>query len=171
MAAQRQDRITLGKVVGLHGVSGWVKVFSHTDPKENIFTYRPWLVKFRGEWREMVVTAHRTQGKGLVAKLETFNDRDAARELIGSEIAVLRSQMPEAGEGEYYWADLIGLEVVTTEGVELGRVDHLIATGANDVLVVEGADRQRLVPFVMDIYIAEIDLNGGLIRVDWDPEF
>lgn len=171
MAAQQQDRITLGKVVGLHGVSGWVKVFSHTDPKENIFTYKPWLVKFKGEWREMLVTAHRVQGKGLVAKIESFNDRDAARELIGSEIAVLRSQMPKAGQGEYYWADLVGLEVVTTDGVSLGRVDHLIATGANDVLAVKGEGRQRLVPFVTGLYVTEVDLDGGLIRVDWDPEF
>ena len=170
MAAQQQDRITLGKIVGLHGVSGWVKVFSHTDPKENIFTYQPWLVKFKGQWREMVVSAHRTQGKGLVAKIESVNEREAARELIGSEVAILRTQMPKAGKGEYYWADLVGLEVVTTEGVVLGRVDHLIATGANDVLVVKG-DRQRLVPFVTGMYVIEVDLDAGVIRVDWDPEF
>jgi len=170
MAAQQQDRITLGKIVGLHGVSGWVKVFSHTDPKENIFTYQPWLVKFKGQWREMVVSAHRTQGKGLVAKIESVNEREAARELIGSEVAILRTQMPKASKGEYYWADLVGLEVVTTEGVVLGRVDHLIATGANDVLVVKG-DRQRLVPFVTGMYVIEVDLDAGVIQVDWDPEF
>ncbi len=170
MAAQQQDRVTLGKVVGLHGVSGWVKVFSYTDPKENIFTYRPWRVKFKGEWQEMAVTAHRNQGKGLVAKIESVNDRESARELIGSEIAVLRSQMPRSGGGEYYWADLVGLTVVTTEGVVLGRVDHLIATGANDVLVVEG-DRQRLVPFVTDMYVIKVDLDAAVIEVDWDPEF
>lgn len=170
MVAQRQDRITLGKIVGLYGVQGWIKVFSHTDPKENIFAYQPWLVKFKGEWREMSVTAHRSQGKGLVAKIESFDDREIARQLIGSEVAILRSQMPKAGKDEYYWADLVGLDVVTVEGVELGKVDHLIATGANDVLVVKG-ERERLVPFVMEIYVKKVDIDGGVIEVDWDPEF
>ncbi len=170
MTPQAQDRIILGKIVGLYGVRGWVKVYSHTNPRENIFSYGPWLVKLRGQWQRMEVVDHRPQGKGLIARLEGYDDREQARTLLGSEVAVLRSQMPAAAEGEYYWADLVGLEVVTEEGARLGRVDHLIATGANDVLVVEG-ERQRLIPFVQGRYVTAVDLEEGEIRVDWDPDF
>ena len=78
--------------------------------------------------------------------------------------------MPPLAPGEYYWADLEGLRVVTLDGVELGTVDHLFATGANDVLVVHGA-RERLLPFVRGTVVVEIDLDARLLRVDWDPEF
>lgn len=170
MSSNEQDRLVVGKIVGLFGVQGWVKIFSHTEPKENIFTYAPWLVEIKGEWRPMKVLSGRVQGKGLVASLEGYADRELARLLIGAEIAVLRSQLPKPAKGEYYWTDLIGLNVVTTDGVELGKVDHLFDTGANDVMVVKG-ERERLIPFVTGQYVHEVDLDAGTIRVDWDPEF
>lgn len=170
MSSSEQDLIVVGKIVGLYGVQGWVKVFSHTEPKENIFTYAPWLVEIKGEWRPMKVLSGRVQGKGLVASLDGYADRELARLLIGAEIAVLRSQLPKPAKGEYYWNDLIGLNVVTLEGVELGKVDHLFDTGANDVMVVNG-ERERLIPFVTGQYVLEVDLDAGTIRVDWDPEF
>lgn len=170
MSGAKQDLVAVGKIVGLYGVHGWVKVFSHTDPKENIFSYAPWLVQIRGEWQSTKVLSGRTQGKGLVAQLEGSGDRDQARLFIGAEIAVLKSQLPKPAAGEYYWSDLIGLEVVTLGGQALGKVDHLLDTGANDVLVVQG-ERERLIPFVRGQYVHEIDLDAGTMRVDWDPEF
>jgi 16S rRNA processing protein RimM len=164
------DQVIVGKIVGLYGIHGWVKVFSHTDPKENIFSYAPWLVQAEGQWRPVKVLSGRTQGKGLVAQLEGCGDREQARLFIGAEIAVLRNQLPKPAAGEYYWADLMGLEVVTLDGQVLGKVEHLFDTGANDVLVVKG-ERERLIPFVRGQYVHEIDLDGGTMRVDWDPEF
>ncbi|WP_127476253.1 ribosome maturation factor RimM [Sulfurivermis fontis] len=161
--------IVVGRIAGLFGVRGWVKVFSHTQPLDNILRYSPWLVLRDGQWLPMKPLAGRIHGKGIVAHLEGCDDRDAAAALVGSDIAIVRSQLPRAAADEVYWADLIGLKVVTLEGVELGVVDHLLETGANDVVVVRG-ERERLLPYV-DQVIREVDLHGGLLRVDWDPEF
>jgi len=170
MVAPEQDkRVVVGRIAGLFGVRGWVKVFSHTQPLDNILRYSPWLVLRGGQWTPMKPLDGRIHGKGIVAHLAGCDDRDAAAELVGCDIAVARSQMPRAAADEVYWADLIGLKVVTLEGVELGVVDHLLETGANDVVVVHG-ERERLLPYV-DQVIREVDLDGGLLRVDWDPDF
>lgn len=89
---------------------------------------------------------------------------------MGAEVFVSRSLLPATAPGEFYWNDLEGLRVRTIEGVELGTVSHLFATGANDVLVVKG-ERERLVPFIRDSVVREIDIAAGTIVVDWDPEF
>lgn len=158
--------VVLGRVTGLYGVRGWVKVFSETEPRENILRYAPWYVG--DELRE--VAEGRRHGKGLVARLEGCGDRDAAAALIGREIAIRRDQLPPPSPNEFYWADLEGLAVRTLDGQSLGAVSHLFATGANDVLVVRG-DRERLLPFVWEQVIHEVDFDARLIRVDWDPEF
>lgn len=162
------DRVVLGRVSGLYGVQGWVKVFSETDPIANILRYRTWHLKSGGEWREYRVSSSKPHGKTLVAKLEGCDDRDAAAALVDATIAVPRSELPKLAEGEYYWADLTGLEVVTREGVSLGVVDHLFSTGSNDVVVVRG-ERERMIPFTQDF--VDVDLEGGQLRVEWDPEF
>src|SRR6185312_1486129 len=113
----------------------------------------------------------REQGKGMVAQLPGVDDREQAAALIGSDIYVSRDQLPPLAEGEYYWVDLEGLEVVTTEDVSLGRISHLFATGANDVVVVRDGTRERLIPFVQGSYVRSVDLSAGRMVVDWDPEF
>ncbi|HSS05976.1 MAG TPA: ribosome maturation factor RimM, partial [Rhodanobacteraceae bacterium] len=132
--------------------------------------YQPWSLRSASGEREISGCRGREQGKGIVATLPEVDDRDAAARVVGSEIWVRRSALPRPKRGEYYWADLEGLEVVTIEGVTLGKVSHLIATGANDVLVVKG-ERERLIPFVTDDYVKEVDFESGRITVDWDPEF
>lgn len=170
MVDSGQDQhIIVGRIAGLFGVRGWVKVFSHTQPLDNILSYTPWLLLRDGHCTPVKPLAGRVHGKGIVAQLEGCDDRDAAAALVGCDIAIERSQLPRAGTGEFYWADLIGLKVVTLDGVELGVVDHLLETGANDVVVVQG-ERERLLPYV-DQVIREVDLDGGLMRVDWDPDF
>lgn len=168
MAAAR--RVTLGQINGLYGVRGWVKVFSHTEPRENILTYSPWQLRLAGEWRELPVEAGRGHGKGVIAKLAGIDDRDVAAALHGAEIAVWRAQLPASGNDEYYWTDLEGLAVRTLQDVDLGTVSHLIETGANDVLVVRG-ERERLIPFLPGRTVTRVDLEAGLLVVDWDPEF
>jgi len=161
--------VVLGRVSGLFGVKGWVKVFSDTAPRENILGYSCWYLKRGGEWQPYDLLDGRRQGKAVVARLEGCNDRDQAAELIGTDIAIPRDRLPPTQAGEYYWTDLQGLRVETLDGIDLGKVDHLFETGANDVLVAKG-DRQRLIPFI-DGVIDRVDLETGLIRVDWDPEF
>lgn len=159
----------LGRISGLFGVRGWVKVFSHTSPKENILSYPSWYLFREGEWQEFKLKQGKTHGKGLVATLEGVTDRDQAAALCGVEIAIPRDQLPATDPDEYYWADLEGVRVVTLAGTELGRVDHLFETGANDVMVVKGV-QEHLLPFVGQV-IKAVDLDADLITVDWDPDF
>ena len=112
----------------------------------------------------------RSHAKGIVVRIEGCDDRDQAATLVGKQIAVDRAQLPPPAEDEIYWADLEGLRVSNLEGIELGVVDHLFSTGANDVLVVRGS-RERLIPFVWDEVVREVALDRRELRVDWDPDF
>lgn len=136
-----------------------------------IFRYQPWWLKSATSETEISGCRGHAQGKGIVATLPSVGSRDEAAALIGAEVWVRRDALPGIGEGEYYWADLEGLEVVTVEGAKLGRVSHLFATGANDVLVVRDGERERLIPFVHETYVKHVDLDAGRIKVDWDPDF
>ncbi len=169
VAEDGSEWVILGRISGLFGVKGWVKVFSHTSPRTNILDYSSWYLAQDGGWEEFQLEAGKAHGKGIIAQLRGCSDRDLAAELVGREIAIRREQLPAAEEGRFYWADLEGLQVRTTEGTDLGRVDHLLETGANDVMVVKG-ERERLLPFI-DQVISEVDLDGGVITVEWDPEF
>jgi len=160
--------LVLGRISGVHGVRGWVKVFSETDPRDNILTYSPWYLG--ASQTACKVATGRLQGKGLVARIEGCEDRDQAADLVGQEIAVRRDQLPPPRADEFYWADLEGLNVETLDGTLLGRVDRLFSTAANDVLVVK-AERERLLPFVWGQVVKEVDFELGRMRVDWDPEF
>lgn len=163
------DPVTMGRVAGLYGVRGWVKVYSHTRDKADLLHYPRWLLKTAEGWREYEVSESRVHGAGLVARLAGFEDRDHAAPLVGMDIAVRRSELPELPAGEYYWAQLQGLRVLNEEGVDLGRLSHLFETGANDVMVVIG-ERERLVPFIRSV-VKKVDLAAGEIRVDWDADF
>ncbi|HEX7965854.1 MAG TPA: ribosome maturation factor RimM [Gammaproteobacteria bacterium] len=169
MSGERK-RIVIGKVGGPFGVKGWIKLLSWTEPREEIAGYSPWQLKQGEGWKEWKVAEFRPHGKGLAAKLVGLDDRDQAAALMGADIAVWRDQLGEPAPGQYYWADLVGLEVKTTEGRSFGKVDGLMATGANDVLVVKG-ERERLIPFIQGQVIQGVDLGAGTITVDWDPDF
>lgn len=159
-------RVAVGRVAGLFGVRGWIKVFSYTRPREAIIRYRPWLIAHAGEWREFDVIEGRVHGRGIVARLGGYADRDAAAALVGAEIAVWLHQLPATSDNEYYWAELEGLRVVDLAGIELGRVSHFFETGANDVMVVRGA-REHLIPFARAT-VRRVDRESGVIHVDWD---
>lgn len=171
MATQQARLIVVGRVAGIYGVRGWVKVLSHTSPPENILRYGDWHLRRHGQWQPVELADGHPHGKGLVVSFKGLTDRDEARAYIGAEIAVPRSQLPPLPEGEYYWTDLEGLQVRTVEGVELGILDHLLETGANDVLVVVKDGRETLVPFVPEQVVKGIDFDAGTITVDWDPDF
>lgn len=165
-----QRRVVLGKVGGLYGVRGWVKLWSFTDPVENLLDYAELELSRDGRWETVRLAEGRRQNEALVARFEGCVDRDQAALLVGAELAVDRSRLPAPAAGEYYWADLVGLRVITTAGVDLGVVENMMATGANDVMVVKG-ERERLLPFLPGRCVNEVDLAGGRIVVDWDPDF
>ncbi len=171
MARQHDDYVIVGRVSGVYGVRGWVKVFSHTDPRDNITRYDPWYLATREGWQARSVEQGRAHGKTVIAKLEGIDDRNQAALLAGHDIAIRRDQLEALAEGEYYWSDLIGLRVETPQGEMLGTVEYLMETGANDVLVVRGESRKHLVPYIKDQVIRNIDLERGIITADWDPDF
>jgi len=170
VSAKTHKLVTLGRISGVFGVKGWVKVHSYTEPRDNVVAFRSWTVKSRAGERRFEVEAGHAQGAGVVAKLRGLDDREQARELIGADIVVERGALPDCAPGEYYWTDLEGLEVRTTEGQVLGTVDHLIATAGHDVLVLAGKP-PRLIPFVQGRVIREVDLAAGRIVADWRPDY
>jgi len=163
-------RIVAGEIASAFGVRGWLKVRSYTDPPDNILGYSPWLLGDGSAQKEYKVVCGRRHGNSVVARLEGVDAREQALQLSGLSISVDRDRFEPAKPGEYYWADLIGLEVRTTSGVGLGAVTGLMETGANDVLVVR-RERERLIPFVVGEFIKDVDLDAGVLIVDWDPDF
>ncbi len=170
MGNEGEQHVVVGRVVGVFGVRGWVKVQSYTQPRENLLNYQPWLLVSPGFAHERALLASRFSNKGLLALLAGCSDPTTALPLVGCEIAVPRGVFPAPEAGEYYWTDLVGLQVVTLQGVALGQVVNLLETGANDVLVVQG-ERERLIPYLPEQVVHEVDLAGGRLVVDWDPEF
>jgi 16S rRNA processing protein RimM len=170
-----ENLAVIGKVTGVFGIKGWVKVFSYTEPKENVFSYKNWLVNINGQWTPVKVRDFKAQSKGLVAALDDCHDRTLAQKYCQCEIAILKDALPKPEEGEFYYYQLEGLLVVTTDDVVLGKVDYLFNSGSNDVMVVkpfkDSLDGQeRLLPYTDDC-LKDISLEDGIIRVDWDPEF
>jgi len=166
----------LGKISTAFGIKGWVKVYSYTQPMTNILEYPVWHIRKDGRWQEFKVLQGKPQGKGLVASLQGISDRDLALSLHQCEVGVPEDALPELEEDEHYWFQLIGLKVVNTEGVTLGQVKELFDSGGgNQVMATQPCEgsvdqKQRLLPFV-DQYVLEVDLDSGLIQVDWDPDF
>lgn len=167
-AEREQARVLLGYVSGVHGLQGWVKIHSWTSPRAAILEYRPWLVGEEHEALEII--EGREQGKSLVARLPGVIDRDQAEAWVGKEIAVLRSQLPEPEEQQWYWADLVGLEVINRDGDRLGLIEKMMETGANDVMVVSG-ERELLIPFVPGVHVISVDLEAGRVVVEWQRDY
>lgn len=171
MPDRAKDAIVIvGKLLGAHGVKGLLKVYSWTQPRDNILHYNPWLLGQDGEWRTVEVIEGRKQGKSVVVRLDGIADRDQALAMRDVEVAIRREQLDTLESGEYYWSDLIGLRVRNLAGELLGDVADLMETGADDVLVVRG-DIQRLVPFSQPQIVKRVDLDAGEILVDWELDY
>ena len=168
--------LRLGSINGSHGIKGWVKVFSYTDPMEAIFDYSPWILKKGREIKEVKVSKGQVSGKRLIAQLEEVDSRNAANALIGYEIHIAQDALPGLEEGEYYWFQLEGLKVRDEKGTVFGQVDHLLETGANDVMVVKPTedsvdDQERLIPFVYNEIVIDVDQATREIVVDWQVDY
>jgi 16S rRNA processing protein RimM len=166
------EYVPVGKISGAFGVKGWVKIYSFTDPRENILSYSPLYLSRKGEWVEVKVVEGRLQGKGVVMSLDGVTDRDQVLPLVGVELAITKTQIKPAGKDEYYWSDLIGMSVVNLQDEQLGHVESLLENGAHDVLVVVNKDKtERLIPFVLDDIVELVDLDNKVIRVDWESDY
>jgi 16S rRNA processing protein RimM len=165
MDQHEDELVCVGHILGAQGIKGWVRVFSNTSPRENILNYSPWFIE-QDEGLKSVGVSGRLQGKKLVARLNGIEDRNRAEALIGCRILIEAAQLPGLETGDYYWSDLIGLKVETLQGETLGIVSSMLETGADDVMVLSG-DRERLIPFVMDEIVREVDLGERRMVVDW----
>ena len=178
--AAQENRVILGRISGVFGVKGWVKIWSFTDPIDRLLEHAVWSLNVPGSgWQDFEIDAGQRQGKGLVVHIAGCDDRDIARRFVQADIAVPEALLPSLPAGEYYWYQLEGLRVVAVSAgaeVLLGEVSHLLETGANDVLVIQPCEgsvdgRERMLPWVDGKVILGVDLSAGEIRVDWDPSF
>jgi 16S rRNA processing protein RimM len=180
MLADSAELVVIGKITTVYGVKGWVKIHSYTEPMENFVGYQDYYLDRGDQWDPIDFDAIKRHGKGLVAQIAQVDDREQARLYCQCNIAVTVDQLPALAQGEFYWHQLEGLEVLCTgpDGKEqlLGKMHSMMETGANDVLVVRQSKgsidkRERLIPWIPDEVITQVDSKAGVIRINWDPEF
>ena len=189
-SALPDDAIEVGRVLDAWGVKGWLKILPHSSDPEALFSAKSWFLqapdaKFRPGFSAftgtviLTVNEAKTHSDSVVTKVEGLDDRNDAESLRGCRIFLPRSAFPKASKDEYYWVDLIGLNVVNREGATLGCVRDLMATGPNSVLCVEyqlahddgsSSTEERMIPFV-SAYVDSVDVAGKLITVDWQPDY
>ncbi|AHE66037.1 ribosome maturation factor RimM [Legionella oakridgensis] len=162
--------VIVGKFGRPHGVKGLITVISFTEPRENILHYTPWYIGTKEGWQPLTLQRADINNKLILAQLECCHDREQAAHLTNTEIAVRRAQFPELKAGEYYWHQLIGMDVINLQGITLGTISEIMPTGSNDVLVISGQKR-FLIPYLPGHYVLEIDDQKNLITVDWDVDF
>ncbi len=179
MSEKAEQLHILAKITGYYGVKGWLKLFPFTEPRENIIHYPALKIRRnkREGWQDIKLDSGKAHGKGVIAHFTGYDNREIAASLIGAELAVYRSDFKPAGKDEYYWSDLIGMTVKNLEDIELGQVTRLMETAANDVLVIktnsasQKSSEEILIPFVLDHFIEQVDLDAGTITVDWPVDW
>jgi 16S rRNA processing protein RimM len=171
---ENENSIIVGRIGGVYGVRGWLKIESYTRPVENIFTYSPWLIHVDSSWKAVDIDEFQQRGSGrLLMKMVGVDTPEQARKFVHCEIAVTQEILPQLSEGEFYWHDLIGLEVLNQDEINLGKVKDIVETGANDVLVINKVGEKKtktLIPLVMDVFVKRVDLIAKTMHVDWQIE-
>lgn len=162
--------VIVGQFGKAHGLKGLVRVHSFTLPEDNLLRYPDWYMKTSEGWMKIKVERMQLQGRSILAKVTDIDDRDQVAQLTNRQIAVPEDSLPALEAGEHYWFHLIGLQVVNLQGVVLGKVEDLMATGSNDVLVVKGV-KEFLIPYLPDQFVFDIDQDNKRIVVDWDENF
>lgn len=177
----QSNKVVIGRIGAVYGVKGWLKIQSYTEDPEGIFEYSPWYLSsaaVRQQAEQAVTIAEwRRHNKGLIARVDGISDRDAASALTGQEICVDADELPALAEDEFYWRDLIGLRVKNQQGYDMGVVEQIMPTPANDVLVVKANSNdafgktERLIPFIQSEYVLDVNKEEQLIQVDWPSDF
>lgn len=173
---QFADYILIARIGAAYGIKGWVKLNSFANPRENILDYRLFMTPQGDSLQELELDQSKTQGKGFVAHIKGCDDREGAQEITGKDLYIRKDVLPKLDADEYYWHQLQGMRVRTLNGDDLGIVDHLLETGANDVLVIRGDEssvdkEERLIPYLPGQVINKIDINSQLITVDWEKDY
>ncbi|SCC14182.1 ribosome maturation factor RimM [Gilliamella intestini] len=172
-----ENLIVVGKLGSSYGIRGWLRIFSFTESPDSIFDYTPWYIQLAGQWQEVIVESFKPHNHDMIVKLKGIDDRNQAIALTNIEVFVDAEKLPALSNGDFYWKDLIGCRVKTVNNYDLGLVTDLMETGSNDVLVVKAnlkdafGATERLIPFVDNQFIKQVDLTTKTIVVDWDPAF
>ena len=174
MSVSAQDMVVLGRVVAPYGLQGWVKLHFFGDDGEALGSMPQWWLgaEVNGQpgqqWTPYTLQELKPHGKGLIARFVQVGDRNASEAIDGFYIAAPRAALPKTAKNEYYWAELIGLAVVNTQGERLGEVANLVSSGAHDVLCVQGGEgtKERLLPFVAQV-VKNVDPLKREILVEW----
>ncbi|KTC65277.1 16S rRNA processing protein RimM (plasmid) [Legionella adelaidensis] len=165
-----KDWIVVGRFGRPHGIKGLVSVISFTEPRENILRYLPWHVRKANQWLAINVQHVEAGSKTILARVEGYSEREEVAALTNLEIGIQAERLPPLKAGEYYWHQLIDMQVVNKEGISLGKIVEIMPTGANDVLVVVG-EKRYLIPFLQDMYVLGVNETTRIITVDWDADF
>lgn len=159
----------MGRILGPFGIQGWIKLRTFTETPDGLAGHPSWWLHRKDGWQAAALEEFKVRPAAVSAKLAGVNDRNAAELLQGCDVAVTREELGPAREGEFFWVDLVGLEVVNLQGEALGRVEELLRTGGADVLVIRG-ERERLIPFVAS-YVLGVDREAKRITVDWEAGY
>lgn len=162
--------VIVGRFGRPHGIKGFVTIHSFTEPRDNILSYAEWQVFLNKNWQPIKLLQVETYTKGIIAQVEGFPERESVMRLTNAEIAVSRDKLAKLAPGEYYWFELIGMTVLNNKGETFGKVVEVMATGANDVLVVQG-ERKHLIPYLPGQFVLDINPSQQVITVDWDMDF
>jgi len=171
------QKIVVGKMGSTYGVRGWLRLFSSTEIASNIFDYQPWFIQHAGRWQSIELERWKHHNHDLIIKIKSVDDQAAASQLTNCEIMVDSTQLPVLSSNYYYWKDLIGCQVITTSGYQLGKIVDMMETGSNDVMVVK-ADlkdafgiKERLIPYLDKQVVKRVNVDDKQVEVDWEPNF
>ena len=160
----------MARVGAPFGIKGWLKLQIFTQTPESLDAYASWLLRTASSWEEFELEDFSVNAKGVIAKLKGCDDRTAAEKLVKRDIGIPREALEATAEGEIFWFDLIGCEVVNTAGAELGTIETLMETGANDVLVVKRGGVEMLIPVIEDVLV-KVDREAKRVTVNWSGEY
>ncbi len=169
-AQQTEDWVVVGCFGRPHGIKGFVTVHSYTEPQDNILSYNNWHGFIDKRWQPLKLLSAQIHSKAIIAQVEGFPERETVARLTHVKIAINKEQLAPLAVGEYYWHQLIGMSVVNQTGFTFGKVIEVMATGANDVLVIKG-EKKYLIPYLPNQFILDINEQSQTITVDWDADF
>lgn len=169
------SHVVMGRIGAPWGIKGWVKLYSYTDPPDNLLNYHSYLIQGPEGLQSLEFDEMKVHGNDFVAHIKGCEVREQAGRYTGQDLMLEKAALPALEEG-YYWYQLEGLRVLTQSGQDLGIVQRLMETGANDVLVVKGDERsvdkeERLLPYLEGVVIVQVDLDKRLLLVDWDKDY
>lgn len=160
----------MARVAAPFGIKGWVKLQVFTESPDSLDAYANWFLRSSTGWESFELEDFAVNVKAVVAKFKGIDDRTAAERICKRDIGIPRDALDELEDGEVYWADLVGCEVIDTLGKSRGRIEGLMETGANDVLVVKLGTTEELIPYIADV-VLKVDRNLKQVTVDWSGEY